>query len=114
MLYNIRMTEARWAEVVAHIKDNLTVTDHYLDDFADGFGSAEVYEVEHDLGTLRFVYESIPRRTDSRALYSKRGNSVARVADTYDLNDIVHSFRIERWDDDANTWVELSSDPNIL
>lgn len=104
------MTEEKWAEVVAHIKDNFEVLDHYLEDYKDNLGSAEIYEVQHELGKIRFIYESFPRRVSTQALYSKRGNSVAAVKSDYDFSDIIHAFRIEKYDDRDDHWIELKGD----
>jgi hypothetical protein len=108
--YTFYMTEEKWAEVVAHIKDNFEVLDHYLEDYAGGIGSAEIYEVQHDLGRIRFIYESLPRKLGSSALYSKRGNSVTSVKDSYDFNDIIHMFRLELFNPKTGDWSEVSGE----
>lgn len=108
------MTEEKWAGVVAHIKDNFDIEDHYLEDYAGGIGSAEIYEVNHKLGRLRFIYESMPKKLSSHALYSKRGNSVATVKEDYDFNDILHTFRLELFNEQTGNWSEISGDLSDL
>lgn len=108
------MTEEKWADLVSNIKDKFKVVDHYIEDYDEGVGSAEIYEVEHDIGRLRFIYESIPKKLETKALYSKRGDSVAALTTKYDFDDIIHSLKIERYDEGSSHWVELSADISNL
>lgn len=72
-------------------------------------GRLEFLIFESPLGRVRLERITKPRTIGERALTSRRPGSATRVEAQYDLHDMIHIIRAQRWDSAAGSWVAIDA-----
>ncbi len=106
------MTEERWQEIIAHVKDNFDLLDHRTKDLsADlGPGQVETLEFQGPLGRMKLEWTTQPLIIDKKTIGSRRIGSDVTVEYKYSDTEKVHKFKAFRFDQGDEVWVELALD----
>lgn len=101
------MTDERWLDLLEKLQSEGKIQDRGTEQIEGRPGTVDWVDVDSALGTLRISRSSEPKKLGERAIYSKRGSSTATVTSQYDEHDIIHVFRVERYDEKTDEWVEI-------
>jgi hypothetical protein len=103
------MTDDKWLDLVARLEDSGKIEERGTDEFEDHPGKVDWFIISSPLGDVRISRTSEPRKIAEKAIYSKRGGSTSAIQKSYDENDIVHRFTIEKYDDVLDDWQEIDA-----
>ena len=103
------MTDERWQDIIAHVKDNFEVIDHRTEELEEeiGPGEAEILEFNGPLGRMKLERTTKPLVIDKKTIGSRRIGSDTRVEYVYSDTEKVHKFAVYRFDPDHENWVEM-------
>lgn len=103
------MTDERWQDIIAHVKDNFELLDHQTQDFPAeaGPGSVEVLEFKGPLGRIKLEWTTQPLVIDKKTIGSRRIGSDTTVEYKYSDTEKVHRFKAFRFDEGVDAWVEI-------
>lgn len=110
------MTDDRWQDIIAHIKDKFEVLDHQTLALAEeaGPGSVEYIEFNGPLGRMKLERLTKPLITGKKTLGSRRIGSETAVSYVYSDTEQTHQFAAFRWDDASEDWLEMSKDSSAM
>lgn len=105
------MTDEKWQEVIAKIKDNFKLINHQTEEFDEGFGLSSIEYVEFigPLGKMRLERITKPLVIDKKTIGSKRIGSSATVEYIYSDTEKVHKFKAYRFNDKSQEWEEMET-----
>jgi hypothetical protein len=103
------MTDEKWKEVIAKIKDNFELVDHQTEELIEesGPGSVEIIEFIGPLGRMKLERVTRPLVIDKKTIGSKRIGSNTTVEYIYSDTEKVNKFKAYRFDDKDQVWVEM-------
>ena len=106
------MTDERWQDILGRIKDNFEVLDHRTEELAadEGPGSVEAIEFNGPLGRMKLSRTTKPLVLGKKTIGSKRIGSDTTVEYLYSDTEKTHQFGAYRWNEDNETWVEMSKE----
>jgi len=110
------MTEEKWRDTIARIKDNkdLTITQQEVVDLPEeeGGGTVEIVEFNGPMGLMRLEYEVKPMVEDTKTLGANRIGSHKEVKYIYSATEKVRKMYVYRFDQQADDWamVQLERD----
>ncbi|MCL5794876.1 MAG: hypothetical protein M1338_00750 [Patescibacteria group bacterium] len=101
------MTDEKWQQVIANIKDNFELISHETSPIAeeDGGGEAEIIEFNGPLGKMKLERTTQPLVIDKKTIGSRRIGSQTKVEYVYSDTEKVHRFKAYRWSDPDGGWV---------
>lgn len=103
------MTDEKWKDIIAKIKDGFEVTDHRTQDIpeAAGRGEVEIIEFNGPLGLIKLERTTQPLVIDKKTIGSRRIGSDTTVEYVYSDTEEVHKFNAYRFDEGSDTWVKM-------
>jgi len=103
------MTDEKWQDIIAKVKDNFEVIDHRTEDLPEeiGPGSIEIVEFKGPLGRMKLERTTKPLVLDKKTIGSRRIGSDTRVEYIYSDTEKVHKFKAYRYDNANDNWVEM-------
>ncbi|MFA6254865.1 MAG: hypothetical protein WC675_02375 [Patescibacteria group bacterium] len=103
------MTDEKWQNTIAQVKDNFEVIDHRTEDLPEeiGPGTAEIIEFKGPLGRMKLERTTKPLVLDKKTIGSRRIGSDTRVEYVYSDTEKVHKFKAYRYDPAGDNWVEM-------
>jgi len=103
------MTDERWKEVVASVKDSFEVLQHetFPLEEEEGKGEVEVVIFEGPLGRIRLERTDEYLLLDKKALGSKRIGSDSTVQYIYSDTEKIHKFKVFKWNENMNDWEKM-------
>ena len=103
------MTEEKWQDIVAKVKDSFELTDHRTEDLPEerGPGTVEVIEFKGPLGQMKLERTTQPLVLDKKTIGSRRIGSDMTVEYIYSDTEKVHKFAAYRWEPNDEIWVEM-------
>lgn len=103
------MTEEKWQDAIATIKDNFEVTNHNTQDLPEdmGPGRVEIIEFIGPLGNMKLEFTTQPLVIDKRTIGSRRIGSDVKVEYKYSDTENVHKFKAFKFNEAANDWEEM-------
>jgi len=103
------MTDEKWQDIIAKIKDNFELIDHHTKEFPEerGKGEVEIIEFNGPLGKMRLERTTQPLVIDKKTIGSRRIGSDIKVEYIYSDTEKVHKFTAYKYNDDSQSWVEM-------
>lgn len=103
------MTDEKWKDIIAKIKDGFEVVDHRTQDLPEEVGSGEVEIIEFvgPLGLMKLERTTQPLVIDKKTIGSRRIGSGTTVEYVYSDTEKVHKFNAYRFDKDGDIWVKM-------
>lgn len=110
------MTEEKWQDIIAKIKDSFELIDHRTEDLAEekGSGTVEIIEFKGPLGNMKLERTTRPLVIDKKTIGSRRIGSEATVEYIYSDTEKIHKFTAYRFDDDNQIWVEMEMEKSKM
>lgn len=102
------MTMDRWTDLIGKLEDDGKIESRKTEELEHKPGSVERVIAKTPMGSVRLSYTSEPRRLTEKAIYSKRGGSTMNIQSTYDEDDIIHVFTVER-ENERGEWVQIDT-----
>jgi len=89
------MTEEKWVDIIAKVKDNFEFLDHRTEDLPEemGQGTVEIIEFIGPLGKMRLERTTQPLVIDKKTIGSRRIGSDTKVEYIYSDTEKVHKFK---------------------
>lgn len=108
------MNDERWKNTIAQIKDNenLEEVDHRTEEMPEdmGPGSVEIIEFNGPLGLMKLERTTQPLVIDKKTIGSRRIGSDTKVEYVYSETEEIHKFKVYRYDENDDNWVEMKMD----
>ena len=106
------MTEEKWLDTIAQIKDNFEVIGHRTEDLEpeSGRGTVEIIEFTGPLGKIKLERTTQPLVIDKKTIGSRRIGSQTTVEYLYSDTEKVHRFKAYRFDENDQIWVEIAQE----
>ncbi|MFH1099242.1 MAG: hypothetical protein V1723_05005 [Candidatus Uhrbacteria bacterium] len=105
------MLEAQWANILDRIAEKFTIEERGEEPLPDiPNGKRDFVIFTSPLGRVRLERVTKPRTIGHSAITSRRIGGAVEVKTQYDLDDLVHFLRAQRWDETAGRWVEIDAD----
>jgi len=102
------MTDEKWEDVKAIIKEKFELLDEREEGFSDERpGKIEIVEFMGPLGKMKLERSDQPVLLDKKTIGSRRIGSETKVAYVYSDTERMKKFKAFRWDEDNNHWVEM-------
>ena len=103
------MTDEKWQEIIAKIKDNFEVIEHITQDIPQDLGPGQVESILFNgpVGKVKMERTTQPLVLDKKTIGSKRIGSGTTVTYIYSETEKVHRFKAYLWNETDNDWVEL-------
>ncbi len=103
------MTEEKWQEVIAKIKDNFKLISHQTQELDESFGlgSVEYIEFIGPLGKMKLERITKPLVIDKKTIGSKRIGSNSTVEYIFSDTEKVHKFKAYRFNEKSQEWEEM-------
>lgn len=101
------MTDERWQEVLEHVKETFTVSEHDTEEYPheDGGGSVEFVVFESPMGKIRMERDVHAKVVGTKVTASRRIGSAAREEKMYSSDEMVDTLHVYRWDASQDDWV---------
>jgi len=101
------MIPEKWDEIKGMIKKNFEVFDSGKKEVEDKpEANLEFIEFDGPLGKMRLEYITSPKVLDKKTNYSNRIGGNVTVEYVYSENEMVHTLKAYKWDDNDDTWME--------
>ena len=108
------MTEEKWQNIIAQIKDGdkFEEINHQTQDLPEemGPGTVEIIEFKGPLGQMKLERTTQPLVIDKKTIGSRRIGSDTKVEYIYSDTEKVHKFKAYRLDENNGEWVEMQMD----
>jgi len=103
------MTDEKWKDIIAKIKDGFELVDHRTEDLPEkaGPGTVEIVEFKGPLGLMKLERTTQPLVIDKKTIGSRRIGSDTTVEYIYSDTEEVHKFKAFRFDEANDTWIEM-------
>ncbi len=101
------MNDERWQDIVGKIQDGFEVIEHKTEGLDPDPGTVEIIVFKGPLGKMKLERTTKPLVLDKRAIGSKRIGSQATVQYVYSETEKTHTFKVFRWDEGQNGWIEM-------
>jgi len=103
------MTDEKWQDIIAKIKDNFELLDHRTQNLPQeqGRGEVEIVEFNGPLGKMKLERTTQPLVIDKKTIGSRRIGSETTVEYIYSDTEKVHKFKAFKWEEDRDNWVEM-------
>lgn len=109
------MTNERWADVVAHIKEKFNVIESGEEVLDPGPGTRTFIEFERKDGVrMRLERTTRPLVTGKKTIGSRRIGSTTAVQYEYSDTETTSSVKAYQWDKATDTFVPLEIDAEIF
>ncbi len=110
------MTDDKWKDVLAKIKDSFNVLEHQTVELSqdDGPGTIEFIEFDGPLGKMRLERTTQPVVLDKKILGSRRIGSESTVQYKYSDEEEFHVFNAYKWDDNQDDWVKMEMERGTM
>lgn len=110
------MTDERWENILAHIKDNFELTDQHTEDLSEeeGRGTVEIAEFTGPLGKMKLTRTTQPLVLGKKIFGSKRIGSQTTVEYLYSDTETTHRFRVFRFDEVNDAWQEMAKEKSEM
>lgn len=102
------MTNERFQEIKANIKENFVLEDEYQEDLDPGIAENLQFVGPQGKMLLRFVTR--PKLLDKKTTFSNRAGSDVKVDYVYSQDETSSHLEIYRWLDDKEDWEKIDSD----
>src|SRR3989338_917228 len=102
------MTDEKWLDVIAKVKDSFQILEHQTQDLPEdsGPGSVEFIIFEGPLGKMKLERTTRPLVTDKKTIGSRRIGSETKVTYIYSDTEKINKFKAYQWVNDD--WLEMA------
>lgn len=102
------MTQERWQETKAMIREKFGISDEYKQDLDPGI--ADILEFDGPSGKMLVRFVTKPKLLDKKTSFSNRAGSDVKVDYVYSDKDLVSYLEIYSWSEDKDDWIKLDGD----
>ena len=113
------MSPEKWEEMKNNLKRNFAVLEEGREDLLVETGEGPVKQgeaqfavLDSPLGRIKLQLQEKPRLEEKKYHYSHRAGTGARVEYKFSPDELVYTFKVYKWNDDADEWKEI--DPSAF
>ena len=107
------MNDEQWEKIKDTVKDRFEVLEEETEEGENENEIIEFIEVMSEAGKIKLERITKPKVLDVKATYSKRGQSTSGVKFIHSNEEVVHTVKAYKWDDQQDTWMPIDT-TNIL
>ncbi len=104
------MTEEKWYDILSRIEEKYEIEERGEDEDPQTFTKIERVIFTGPVGKIKIERVSHPKRINTKTMYSKRAGVASAMQDEYDMNDIIQSMHVYRWDEAEDDWLPVHAD----